>query len=270
MNARSLFFRRLRRIFLSPAIRRLTHLFPCLAATVVITLWGATPPAVAGNLVITGHDSDFHAKKSSAASAQVSAMVSFARAAAPDPRLPVLVFDHGDQLQSVLRKLEVDFRNLDPSAGVPAADLFDVRKFSAIGVASDWTCIGDSRCCACDNDEKSSANLVAARSHIEEFFNKGGGIFAFSAARNAAYYNFLPHTVGAVGEPDPNGYEQTTAGRKLGVPTVNGDETQNVFAESGAADSPAALEVVERYTGIDRKTNASVSAVPATMAIEDG
>jgi hypothetical protein len=88
-----------------------------LLAAMAIACW-APPPAVAGNLVITGHDSDYHAARGSAAgAAQVNAIVSFARAAAPDPHLPVLVFDHGDQLQGVLKKLGVEFRNVDPSAG---------------------------------------------------------------------------------------------------------------------------------------------------------
>jgi hypothetical protein len=89
---------------------------------------------------------------------------------------------------------------------VSPAELFDVRKFSAIGVASDLSCIGTARCCTCDNDEKSAANLAAARGSIATFFNKGGGIFAFAAAHNPAYYSFLPQTAGAVGDPDPDGY----------------------------------------------------------------
>ncbi len=55
-----------------------------------VLMIGVAAPASAGNLILTGHDDDFH--RGSTALDQVAAMVAFARAGAPTPSLPVLIF----------------------------------------------------------------------------------------------------------------------------------------------------------------------------------
>src|SRR5450755_810042 len=99
--------------------------------------------AAGGNIVITGHDSDFHAggcASATLAKAHLTAMVAFARAGAPTPSKPVLSFDHGTELTTCLTALGVPFTNINPDAGVPAASNFDVSIYSAMMVASDATC----------------------------------------------------------------------------------------------------------------------------------
>src|SRR5262249_46226980 len=120
-------------------------------------------PAFAGRIVLTGHDDDLHATSSSSqqATTAVTAFLAYVRAAAPNPTLPVLSFDHGTQLTTLLTNILGEsgpstFTNIDPDAGVPAASMFDVTKYSAFIVASDASCGG------CDNDTTSSANLAGA------------------------------------------------------------------------------------------------------------
>jgi RHS repeat-associated protein len=190
-----------------------------------------------GNIVLTGHDDDFH--RGSAALAQATGMLRFARAGAPNPSKPVLAFDHGTELQSLLTALGVPFVRVDPDVGVPSASLFDVAQFSAIVVASDQSCGG------CDNDATSSANIAGAASAIATFFASGGGIVAFAGAHNTSYYQFVPASASGFGNPPSTGYVQTAFGASVGIPPVNGDPTHNFFFTPGTNGVSAAYSVVE-------------------------
>jgi RHS repeat-associated protein len=197
--------------------------------------------ANAGNVVLTGHDDDFHSffHSPSNAAAQAQAIIAFVRAGAPNPALPVLAFDHGSELTSLLTSLGIPFSNIDPDAGVPAAALFDVTRFSAIVIASDLTCGG------CDNTPTSSTNLSGASTAIAAFFSAGGGIAAFAGAQNTSYYRFVPASASGFGNPPPTGYVQTALGVALGIPAVNGDPTHNFFFTPGTNGVSAAYGVVE-------------------------
>lgn len=223
--------------------------------------------ALAGNVVITGHDSDFHAARTGSAVAppQVQAMVNFARAGAPDPTKKVLIFDSSDNDLSVaLTSLGIIHDVIDASAGVPSAALFDVSIYSAIGVASHQNCGG------CDLSNADADNLEAAAAAFASFFNDGGGIFAFTSADDSTFYNFLPNSASGIGSPASTGYTQTALGATLGIPAVNGDPTHNFFAEPGTGGLDSAWGVVERYTGTDFNTGATVTDVPVTLAIRGG
>src|SRR5439155_20199249 len=106
---------------------------------------GMSSPAHAGNIVLTGHDDDFHFVNGASPGAagpaglQLAAMLSFARAGSG---LPVLVFDQGTELTTALTGLGISFTNVNPALGVPAASLFSVLSFSAMIVASDSSCGG--------------------------------------------------------------------------------------------------------------------------------
>src|SRR5437016_891197 len=199
-----------------------------------------------GNIAITGHDDDFHAAgcaTATAASAQISAMVAFARAGAPTPSLPVLTFDTGTELTSCLTALGIPFTNVNPDAGVPAASNFNVATYSAMAVASDQSCGG------CDNTATSIANLTGASAAIGAFLNAGGGIVAFSGAGNAAtYYGFIPATASGFGSPPSSGYAQTAFGASIGIPAVNGNATHNFFNNPGTSGVSSAYGVVETQT----------------------
>lgn len=218
-------------------------------------------PALAGNIVLTGHDDDFH--QSVQAKAQASGMFAFARAGAPNATLPVLTFDAGSQLTSLLTSLGISYTNIDPNTGVPAASNFDVTKYSAIAVASDETCGG------CDNSATSSANLAGASAAIANFFNDGGGIVTFAAASNSGYFDFLPVPASVPGTVSCSTcFTQTADGVSAGVPAVNGDFPHNFFPFPGTGGLSPLFKVFESYTGTS--TSGSLTNQPFTIGLAGG
>lgn len=217
-----------------------------------LALWSANS-ASAGNIVLTGHDDDYH--QSPEAKAQASGMIAFARAGAPDPTKKVLLFDHGSdfgfELADLLTSLGVPFDNIDPNLGIPGVGNFDVTQYSAIGVASDHTAGGG----GADNDTTSSTNLAGASAAIAAFFNAGGGIFTFAAGDNTHYFDFLPATASVPGTVDwsclfvPScSFTQTADGLANGIGAVNTDIPHNFFPFPGAGLDPL-FKVFETITG---------------------
>src|SRR5260370_35688006 len=93
-----------------------------------------TLPALAGNIVLTGHDDDFHAfSTATLASMQLKAMTDFARAGSTTPGLPMLSFDRaGGELDSALTALGITHTNIDPATAAAVTDgLFDASVYSA-------------------------------------------------------------------------------------------------------------------------------------------
>lgn len=193
-------------------------------------------PLLASNIVLTGHDDDFH--QSTNALGQISA---FAHYAANGSTLPFLVFDASNELTSGLTAAGVtNFVNVDPSVASNVTDaLFDPTKYSAFMIASDESCGG------CDNNTVTSANINAHASAIASFLNAGGGIVAFAGGDNANYYAFLPQTASSVGGAPSDGYSQTSVGATLGIPDVNGDATHNLFYTPGTGGTSSAYQVAE-------------------------
>jgi hypothetical protein len=211
--------------------------------------------AQAGNIVLTGHDDDFHFTAgpgggvAGPAGQQLTAMAAFARAAAPSPGLPVLVLDQGNEmvtaLQAILGAPNVVAK--DPSKGLAATD-FDVKKYSAIAIASATSCGG------CDNTVAGYKNINAQAAAIANFIDAGGGVLqttgGTSATQRAAAYAYLPKTAGVPAPvPPTSGYFQTAAGaavKPLAIPAVNGDSTHNFFDEPGFGGTSSAYQVFER------------------------
>lgn len=213
--------------------------------------------AYAGNIVITGHDDDYH--QSTQADAAIQAFANFARNGST---LPILTFDSGSQLTSALTTLGISYVNVDPNVGVPSASLFNVNKYSAIAVASDSSCGG------CDNSSVGETNLAHASSAIDSFFNAGGGIIAFAGASSPNYYNFLPTPASSPGIVyNNNGFTQTAAGVALGLPAVNGDYPHNYFSTPGTNGVSSLWRVTETYTGGSSTGNITNAAF--TMAINN-
>ena len=213
-----------------------------------------------GNVVLTGHDDDFH--QSPDAQAQALGMLNFARQGSS---LPVLTFDHGAELTSLLTALGIPFTNVDPNAGVPDASLFNNSVYSAIAVASDQSCGG------CDNNTTSSTNLAGASAAIATFFNNGGGIVAFAGASNTSYYNFLPASAtnpGIVDCPAGDCFTQTAAGVTAGVPAVNTDFPHNFFNFPGVGGMSPSWVAFETYTGAS--TSGDLRDQPFTVGITNG
>ena len=209
----------------------------------------SAPMILAGNLVLTGHDDDYH--QSTQAKAQASGMIAFARNGSS---LPVLAFDHGSLLTSLLTSIGVSFTRVDPDLGVPAASLFSTSTYSAIVIASDQTCGG------CDNTTTSSANLAAAASSFATFVNAGGGVVAFAGASNTSYYAFLPASATNPGIVSCfSCFTQTTAGASVGIPAVNSDAPHNYFGFPGTGGMAPQWQVAESYTGSASSSGGTVN-----------
>jgi hypothetical protein len=207
---------------------------------------------IGGNIVVTGHDDDFHynfgpgSGNSGDAGKQIAAMAAFARASSATPSLPVLVFDHGTQLSTALTGLGIANTRVDPDLAVPTSALINPAVYSAVAVASDLTCGG------CDNDQTSANNLQAAAAAFQSFNNAGGGIFAFAGAIRSNYYSFIPGltTVIPFGSPPDSGYIATAAGLAAGINAVNGDATHNFLPNPGTGGVPAGFQIFETNPGI--------------------
>jgi len=210
--------------------------------------------ASAGNIVLTGHDDDFHdrfddisiANPANMPGQQLKAMVAFARAGSANPGLKVLTFDQGNELTTSLTALGIAFDNINPAAGAINPAVFDATKYSAIVIASAQSCGG------CDNTVNGYNNIAADAAAIANFINAGGGVAQMTggttAASRAAAYAYLPGTagVGVFGSPPTAGYYQTPDGLAALIPAVNNDSTHNFFSEPGTGGTAAAYKVFER------------------------
>lgn len=195
--------------------------------------------AFAGNIVLTGHDNDFHQSVDAKAATQAEA--DFVRNGSI---LPMLTFDAGSELTSLFTTLGIPFFNVDPSvAGNITDSLFDSTKYSAMAVASNVNCGG------CDNSDAALANIADHSSAIASFFNDGAGILGFAGASDLNAYAYVPEAASnAGGYPPSTGYVQTSAGAALGLPAVNGDATHNFFSEPGTSGLSSAYVVTERLS----------------------
>lgn len=204
-------------------------------------------PAFAGNIVLTGHDNDYHDTNdgsggggaSGAAGTALAAEVSFIRAGST---LPLLTFDAGSELTSALTGLGISFTNVNPDNASAITDaLFNHSLYSGFVVASLSSCGG------CDNSPADITNIAAHSSAIDSFFNAGGGILGLAGAGDSSAYSYVPEAAtNAGGSPPDTGYVQTAAGAAAGVPAVNGDPTHNFFNEPGTGGLASAYSVFER------------------------
>ena len=214
-------------------------------------------PAFAGNIVLTGHDNDFHETFGSTASdAAFAAEIAFVRNGSA---APVLTFDAGSELTGVLTSMGVSFVNINPNNAASVTDsLFDHSIYSAFIVASESSCGG------CDNSPAGIANIASHFSAITSFFNSGGGILGLAGAGDPNAYAYVPESAtNAGGSPPSTGYVQTAFGASLGIPAVNGDPTHNFFSEPGSAGLSSAFGVVERLGN-------PVTGTPETVALQGG
>jgi hypothetical protein len=212
----------------------------------------AATPTTAGNIVLTGHDNDLH--QSTQALAQAGASLSFVRAGSS---LPVLSFDSGTQLTSMLTSLGISFININPNNAASVTDaLFNHAVYSAFAVASEASCGG------CDNSPAGIANIAAHSTAIATFFNAGGGIYGLAGGTDANAYAYVPSTAtNPGGSPTANNHFQTADGATFGIPAVNGDPTHNVFSAPGTAGLSSLYKVVETQ---------GVGGTPLTVALLAG
>ena len=186
---------------------------------------GMASPAMAGDIILTGHDNDFHCDFGdvTGACAALAAEVSFVKAGSS---LPVLAIDAGSELTASLTAKGIAFTAVAPSA--VTGSMFDHAKYSAFVVASVTSCGG------CDNPGGTGTSLAAFEPQITSFFNAGGGILGLAGAEDPLAYTYVPQSGG---DTTPifssSGFVATTAGLS-GIPdffAVNGDQTHNTFAD---------------------------------------
>jgi hypothetical protein len=200
-----------------------------------------TSPAQAGNILLTGHDNDFHCTYGdSNACAALGAEASYVRAGSS---LPMLVIDDGTELSGSLSGLGVPIVSV--SVGSVTAGMFNHSVYSAFAVASVTSCGG------CDNPTGTGTALAGFSSAIASFFDAGGGILGLTSAGDPNGFAYVPD---AAGSPTPiftsSGFTATPTGL-AGIPgfiAVNGDETHNVFAEPGTGGVSSFYDVAERFT----------------------
>jgi PEP-CTERM motif len=201
-----------------------------LLAGVSAVALGFAGPAMAGNIVLTGHDNDYHCNfgptnpcSSSSSSGDVlGAELSYVR---DGSSLPVLTIDAGTELTSALTQIGVPFTNVTPNA-VTAGD-FNHSKYSAFAVASVTSCGG------CDNPIGTGSKLAAFDTSIASFFDAGGGILGLAGASDPNAYAYVPEAGGTTTPIfSSSGFVATPTGT-AGIPgfnAVNGDETHNTFS----------------------------------------
>lgn len=191
-------------------------------------------PAMAGRLVATGHDADYHCSSETEQCHFVNVAVSWVRAGAPDPSKPVLVLDNGTQVSTALDKAfgpgVVPRTVVDPATPAFGSTPINTSTFSAIIVASDTTCGG------CDLNTFSAtpqSDMINGRaSDIAGFFNAGGGIIALAGASHGGasgadntYYKFVPLPLG--GAPVSAPFTLTSVGTSLGFTDDTSDKTKS-------------------------------------------
>jgi hypothetical protein len=192
-----------------------------------LTLGLASSAAAAGggNIVLTGHDNDFHCHYGSGSSA-CSALGAEAAFVRNGSSLPVLAIDTGVlELDSALGIAGVAHVTIAPGA-LTAAD-FDITKYSAFAVASVTTCGG------CDLPPGTGTALAGFSAAITSFFNAGGGILGLSGAGDPNAFDYVPESGGTTTAIFSSSDFVATANGLADIPgfsAVNGDETHNTFA----------------------------------------
>ena len=183
---------------------------------------GIASPAMAGNIVLTGHDDELHADSSSIQA--LKAATNFVRNGSS---LQVLAIDRGTQLGSALTAAGITFTSVDPFAVTSA--MFDHSIYSAFVVASVETCGG------CDNPVGTGTHLATFEPAIINFFNAGGGIFGLTEASDTHGFDYVPEATAGTQIFDSNGFALTPAASGIpGFVAVNGDQTHNTFSGFGS------------------------------------
>lgn len=203
---------------------------------------GGIGTAHAGNVVLTGHDNDYHCFNGDTnACATLTPELNFVRNGSS---LPVLAIDNGSELTGSLTNVGVAYTGVTLSA--VTGSMFDPTKYSAFVVASQASCGG------CDMPLGTGTALSAFNTAIASFFNAGGGILGLAGASDANAYAYVPDSAGTTTPIyASSGFVATSTGTS-GIPgfiAVNGDETHNTFANPGTAGVSSGYQVAERYNG---------------------
>ena len=196
------------------------------ASAAALGLAGLAAPAKAGDILLTGHDNDYHCNYgptnpcAGGASSVFGSEVAYVRNGSS---LPVLSIDNGSELTSALGAVGVAFHNVTVNA--VTAGMFNHSTYSAFVVASVSSCGG------CDNPIGTGAHLATFSTAIDSFFNAGGGILGLTSAGDSTGFSYVPEATTSSPIYSSSGFVTTAAGSTIpGFAAVNGDQTHNTFA----------------------------------------
>jgi len=211
-------------------------------AAVALLAIGLTPAAIAGRIVLTGHDNDFH--RSTDALQQTQAMVTYLVGAATTKK--VLVITNGNQanlLMATTSQFSSAANRVVKTVGSIVAGDFDFSLYSMFIVGSVSTCGG------CDNPVGSGFALSAFSTAIGNFFNAGGGILGLTSATDPTGFAYAPEAATAAPLSASSGFVATANGiaDMPGFVAVNGDQTHNTFSNPGTGGTSAVYKVAERF-----------------------
>ncbi len=198
--------------------------------------------AMAGRIVLTGHDNDFHRSLGAIAATQASVTWLLNGGAAKN----VLVIGNGTQARSLLDSTsQFDFgTNITTKSvsSITAAD-FNFSNYSMFVVASSTSCGG------CENPSNTGILLSAFSTAIGAFFNAGGGILGLTSGGDVGGFNYAPEAANGAFLSATSGFVATSNSIAdiPGFVAVNGDATHNTFAEPGTGGTASAYKVAERF-----------------------
>lgn len=196
--------------------------YSLLAGAGVVAL-GFASPAMAGNILLTGHDNDYHCtfESTGPTTGPCGALAVEVPYVENGSSLPILVIDDGTELSGSLNGL--GFSQVDVTVGNVTAGMFNHSLYSAFAVASVTSCGG------CDNPTGTGTALATFSTQIASFFDAGGGILGLTAAGDPNGFAYVPDAVAGVPIFTDSGFVETPAGIAAGFIAVNGDETHNIF-----------------------------------------
>lgn len=207
--------------------------------------------AMAGALVFTGHDTDFHADFGGNMTGSQNLFNAFTAFAMNGSSKPVLVIDATGTSMEAWAAANADaaitatYVKADVRSGAAFATLMtglSTSLYSAVVVASAQSCGG------CDLT-LTDLNLIGTfGANIDAFVNAGGGLFlntgGFDPAEQASMYSYVPSITGSAGISDSAGFSMTPAGSALFPGLVGGDFNGNQTHNQFTGFSPA-LTIVE-------------------------
>jgi hypothetical protein len=190
----------------------------------IVTLFPGS--AMAGRLIVTGHDADDRCAASKQQCGFLKTAIKYVRESAPNARKPVLVLDTapkkqldgaiteafaGNDLTYSMAAALLPTKRVEPQSALFRRMHIDVKHWSAIAVASDASAGGD----LTSADE---AAIYSRRKVIQKFLSQGGGIYVGAGGTNAAYYyRFMPIPTPGPGDSGP--FTLTAYGKEIGFKT---------------------------------------------------
>src|SRR4051794_8252866 len=200
--------------------------------------------ALAGRLIVTGHDADRRCALLDQQCGFLKTSIKYVRETAPARKKPVLVLDRGSkQLAAAIKKAWSTSYGayngpklvvVDPRSAAFRKLSLDVGKWSTIAIASDSSCGG------CDLEKPDADALRGRRKALQYFLTRGGGMYVGAGGSNAAaYYRFLPIPTPGPGSEGP--FELTRYGQRIGY--TAGDVTCCAVANTFQTPDVGSMDV---------------------------